>query len=152
MALGAASAGRLSLEDELDMFIRDRTEHVDNLILPSLEAGKIVILDRYFYSTLAYQGARGAGVDELRWLMEERFPLPDVVYLFDLAPERAVKRIAESRGEHPNEFERLDALRRVREIFLSLDDPRIVRIDAGRDPAEVHQDVMRALPKRRARL
>lgn len=145
----SAAMGRMSLEDELDTFIRDRTEHVQNLILPALEAGKIVILDRYFYSTLAYQGARGADVQAVRELMESRFPLPDVVYLLDLTPDQAIRRISESRGEQPNEFERLDSLRRVREIFLSVDDPRIVRVDAFRDATDVHRDILAAFPKRR---
>lgn len=146
----SAATGRMSLEEELDAFVRDRAEHVRDLILPSLDAGKIVILDRYFYSTLAYQGARGADVDSVRRLMEERFPLPDIVYLLDLTPEQAVQRISESRGDRPNEFERLDSLRKAREIFLSLEDARILRIDAFRDPAAVHADVVRAFPKRRA--
>lgn len=146
----SAASRRMSLEDELDAFIRDRAGHVRDLILPALNAGKIVILDRYFYSTLAYQGARGADVAAVRRLMEAQFPIPDVVYLLDLTPEQALQRISGSRGEQPNEFERLDALQRVREIFLSLDDPHILRVDASRDPAAVHADVVRAFPKRHA--
>ena len=51
--------GRLSPEEELALFHEDRRDHVEHLILPALEAGKVVILDRYFFSTMAYQGARG---------------------------------------------------------------------------------------------
>ena len=50
----SAQNGRLSLEDELDLFVKDRRDHVETLITPELEAGKIVILDRYYYSTITY--------------------------------------------------------------------------------------------------
>ena len=55
----AAANGRLPLEEELRVLIEDRKEHVRDLILPALSKGKAVILDRYFYSTIAYQGSRG---------------------------------------------------------------------------------------------
>jgi dTMP kinase len=61
----SAQNGRLSLEDELHAFIEDRKEHVATTILPALAAGSVVLLDRYFYSTIAYQGARGADVATL---------------------------------------------------------------------------------------
>jgi dTMP kinase len=48
----------LSPAEELELFIKDRKEDIKNNIKPALESGQIVILDRYFYSTLAYQGAR----------------------------------------------------------------------------------------------
>ena len=56
----SATTGRMTLADELEAFVQDRQQHIRELILPSLQAGKVVILDRYFYSTIAYQGARGA--------------------------------------------------------------------------------------------
>jgi dTMP kinase len=55
----SATTGRLSIEDELNAFLHDRTEHVDSLVSPELNKGGIVILDRYFYSSIAYQGSRG---------------------------------------------------------------------------------------------
>src|SRR6266550_1777 len=56
----SAQSGRLSLEEELELFLKDRAEHVKGLILPALSEGKVVLLDRYYLSTAAYQGARGA--------------------------------------------------------------------------------------------
>ena len=53
------------LEEELEAFINDRIEHVQSIIQPALDRGSIVVLDRYFYSTIAYQGARGADVESL---------------------------------------------------------------------------------------
>jgi dTMP kinase len=61
----SAVSGRLSLDEELKAFINDRREHVDTLITPKLEAGHVVVLDRYFYSTIAYQGCRGANAREI---------------------------------------------------------------------------------------
>src|SRR6266516_1826503 len=52
----SALTGRLSLEEEVEAFLNDRREHVTNTILPELKAAKIVILDRYYFSTVAYQG------------------------------------------------------------------------------------------------
>src|SRR4051812_1992705 len=52
--------GRLSLEEELDLFLKDRAEHVETVIRPALQRGDVVVLDRYYFSTAAYQGARGA--------------------------------------------------------------------------------------------
>ncbi|MFY0579038.1 dTMP kinase [Cystobacter fuscus] len=52
----SATAGRLSPQEELDLFIRDRKEHVETLLDPALRRGQIVIVDRYYFSTAAYQG------------------------------------------------------------------------------------------------
>jgi|SRR6185437_3436292 len=82
----SAVTGRLSPEDELQTFIKDRTEHVEKLIQPNLESAAVVILDRYFYSTIAYQGARGADVPSVSAEMHRLFPEPDAVYLLDVDP------------------------------------------------------------------
>src|SRR4030042_5497767 len=54
----AKTAGSLTPEEELDLFIKDRKENVRNNIKPALSGRKVVILDRYYYSTIAYQGAK----------------------------------------------------------------------------------------------
>ncbi len=106
----SAQNGRMTLGRELAAFLKDRREHIREKVAPGLAEGKIVILDRYFYSTIAYQGARGAGREELRRRMAE-FPLPDVVLLLDADPAVTLGRISNGRNEEPNEFERLDQLR-----------------------------------------
>src|SRR5438094_4143929 len=53
----SASHGRLSVEEETDILLKDRREHVDQVIQPALDQEKVVILDRYYFSTAAYQGA-----------------------------------------------------------------------------------------------
>jgi len=146
----SANRGRHSLEEELDLFIKDRTQHVVELIKPALAEGKTVILDRYFYSTLAYQGARGADIDALRADMERRFPIPDYVFILDIAPNASLKRISASRGDGPNHFESAEGLNRAREIFQSLQGPYIAHIDASATPSAVHQAIVEELRTRLA--
>lgn len=131
----ARFTARMSPEDELAAFIEDRKEHVETLIKPALARGALVVIDRYYYSTVAYQGARG--LDPKMLLAKNRAfaPVPDMVVLVDLEPKAALERIA-SRGEGTDLFENLVALTKVREIFLSLVDHHVAKIDGAR-PAEV---------------
>ena len=118
---GSAQNGRMSPLEELQAFIEDRKEHVANLIQPALDRGEIVILDRYFYSTIAYQGSRGrADAGAFDRDMRNMFPVPDAVFLLDVAPEIGLERISNSRGNTPNKFERRNGLKRVRRTFLDL--------------------------------
>lgn len=132
----SAALGRMSLQEELDYFIRDRREHVEGLILPSLESGAVVILDRYYLSTAAYQGARGADPEWILSQNEEFAPAPDLALLLDCTPEVSLERIRK-RGDVPDAFERLEGLRAVREVFLGIRRPWLRRVDAGRPSEEV---------------
>ncbi len=123
----SAATERLSPETELEFFLNDRREHVDNLIKPSLAAGKIVILDRYYFSTMAYQGARGFDPLEIRKRNEAFAPRPDLLLILDLDVETAHTRIG-IRGDHTNQFEKHDNLIRCRQIFLSLRNEPFARI------------------------
>jgi dTMP kinase len=123
--------GRLTLEEELALFIADRTEHVREEIAPALAAGKVVLLDRYYFSTAAYQGARGADPEAILAANEKFAPMPDLVLLLDYEPAGGLERVR-ARGDAPNNFEQLDQLREVRRIFLELKRPCIRRVDAGR--------------------
>lgn len=134
----SATTGRLSLADELDAFLKDRTEHVASLVSPALEQGRIVILDRYFYSSIAYQGSRGANFQEVKEIMEARFPIPDAVFVLDIDPEVGVHRIAHSRGEEPNHFEERGNLAKAREIFKSLSGDNVYHIDGAMSRQTVH--------------
>ena len=123
----SASTGRLSPEDELQYFLNDRRQHVDELIKPALADGKVVILDRYYFSTMAYQGARGFDPLEIRKRNEEFAPAPDLLLILDLDVDTAHTRIG-VRGDTTNEFEKRENLMRCREIFLSLKDEPFVRV------------------------
>jgi dTMP kinase len=126
----SAQTGRLGAQEELKFLIRDRQEHIEKVVQPALDDGKIVILDRYYYSTIAYQGARGYPIDGLQGMMEVRFLLPDAVFLLDVDPQISLPRV-KSRGDVPNEFERLDALVKARSLFSQIRDASIVKIDGS---------------------
>ncbi len=123
----SAATGRLSPEDELEYFLNDRRQHVDELIGPSLAAGKVVILDRYYFSTMAYQGARGFDPLEIRRKNEAFAPRPDLLLILDLEVDAALERIG-ARGDTANEFEQRENLERCREIFMSLCGEGFVRV------------------------
>ncbi|RYD37578.1 MAG: dTMP kinase [Verrucomicrobiaceae bacterium] len=123
----SGSTGRLSPEDELEYFLKDRRQHVDEVILPALAEGKIVILDRYYFSNMAYQGVRGLDINEIRRANEAFAPKPDLLFILDLDVDTALSRIG-ARGDVANEFEKKDSLERCREIFLSLAGEDFVRI------------------------
>ena len=123
----SAATGRLSPEDELQYFLNDRRQHVEALIAPSLAAGKVVILDRYYFSTMAYQGARGFDPAEIRRKNEDFAPVPDLLLVLDLDVDTSLQRIG-ARGDTANEFEKRENLEHCREIFLSLQGEPFVRV------------------------
>lgn len=130
-------SGRLGPEEELTCFLNDRREHVEQVIRPALLRGALVLVDRYYYSTVAYQGARGLDPKELLARNREFAPVPDLVFLLDIEPQQGLERI-HTRGAGQDLFETLGELTKAREIFLSLDEPHIVRIDAARSVNQIH--------------
>jgi dTMP kinase len=137
----ARFTARMSPEEELQAFLEDRKEHVETLIRPALARGAVVIVDRYYYSTVAYQGARG--LDPKALLLRNRAfaPKPDLVLLVDVDPAKALERI-EARGEGRDLFETLEALKAVRNIFLSVAEPHVAVIDGAHEPEVVFGEVL----------
>ena len=135
----------LSLEDELDLFVEDRREHVRDLIGPALERGEVVVSDRYYLSNVAYQGARGLSPDAVLARNASLFPAPTAAILLEATAEEGLGRVR-SRGEALNQaYEREDFLAQVAEIYAGLDLPYLARVPATGSPAEVHAAVLRAL-------
>lgn len=145
----SAETGRLPLEEELEAFVEDRKEHIQNLIEPNLKKGNIVILDRYFYSTVSYQGSRGADFNKVEAEMKSFAPIPDMVFLLDVDPKISLKRISESRQDIPNQFEKLDTLNAVRKVFniIEKDDDEIWKIDGTLSINAIHSEVIDLLIK-----
>jgi dTMP kinase len=114
----AAQTERLPAEEELRLLLLDRREHVETLIAPALARGAWVLLDRYYFSTVAYQGAAGLDLTYLQAVNEEFAPVPDLLVLLDLPLDESLRRIR-ARGLVSDAFEAPDTLKRVREIFLS---------------------------------
>ena len=115
----SAATGRLTLAQELELFHKDREEHVERSIRPALGEDAIVILDRYYWSTAAYQGARGASVREVIEHNEAHFIVPDLILLLDLPVDAGQRRI-KVRGDQPNAFEDTNSLEKCLKIFREL--------------------------------
>ncbi len=136
--------GRCTPEEELDLFIRDRRQHVTDCIAPALAAGSIVLTDRYYFSTAAYQGAAGCDPDRV-FAANSFAPEPDLVLLLTMEPEESLARIRELRGDRLNDFEQLDQLRKVARLFASFPQGCITRIDAAASLDEVQAQVRQAV-------
>ncbi|MCD6559032.1 dTMP kinase [Palaeococcus sp. (in: euryarchaeotes)] len=139
---GIIDGARISHEAEALLFAADRAEHVHKLIKPSLEQGKVVISDRYFYSSLAYQWARGL---DLEWLVDlNRFAVrPDLVILLDLPVRESMNRI--NGRKIKTEFDKIAELqRRVRENYLKLAKrfEEIKIINALASLEDIHNDIV----------
>ncbi|WP_456421250.1 dTMP kinase [Thermococcus sp.] len=139
---GIIDGAKISHEAEALLFAADRAEHVDKLIKPALESGKVVISDRYFYSSLAYQWARGL---DLEWLIDlNRFAIrPDVVLLLDLPVKESMKRI--KTRSIKTEFDKIFELqKKVRENYLKLAErfPEIKIVNALEDVEGVHRQIV----------
>lgn len=135
-----AATGRLSPEQEVEFLLHDRRQHVEEVIQPALARGEVVILDRYFPSMVAYQGAAGLPLDEM--LHANDFaPRPHLLLLLDLEPEQGLERIR-ARGDKPNHFETAQNLERCRAIFQQLELPNKHVIDASQSEADVLRDVL----------
>ncbi len=110
---------------ELLLFAASRAQHVDELILPSLKKGNIVICDRFLDSTTVYQGVARAinarDVDEINKVAIAS-TLPDLTILIDLDPEEGFQRIQSRNTEPPDrmEQEHMDFYRAVRNGYLKL--------------------------------
>ena len=142
----SASSGRLSVEEEIDIFLKDRREHVEQLIQPALDEHKIVILDRYYFSTAAYQGARGAD-PEIKLSRNEAFaPQPDLLVILDVSPQSGLERIRK-RGDEPNKFETLDSLERARAIFNQIDRPYKISLNGEDLPDTISSSIMDAFQR-----
>lgn len=105
-------------ETELEFFYLDRLEDVEKNIRPALQEKKIVIMDRYYFSSVAYQGARGLDTNLIEEKNQAIAPIPNITIILDLDPEIALTRIRHKRNEIPNYFERKKYLERVRQVFL----------------------------------
>ena len=138
---------------ELFLYLADRAQHVQDVILPALDSAKLVLCDRYTDSTLAYQGyGRGIDIEVLRVLnrIADRGVKPDLTLLFDCPVEvglsRTAKRLAEEGAAREDRFERekVEFHERVRVGFLALaraEPERFRIIDASRSVVEVTQEI-----------
>jgi dTMP kinase len=138
-------ASRPSPEEEERLFTEDRRDHVSRVILPALAKGKTVICDRYVYSSAAYQGARGLDPATLINRNMLFAPRPDVIFLLEIPVDVALERIRSNRKGGFSAFEVRENLGLVDEIYGSLKDPAIQRIDGTLGPEEIHSVILNVL-------
>jgi dTMP kinase len=140
----SAKAGRLPLEEELNLFVEDRKEHIEKIIRPALNTGKIVILDRYYFSTMAYQGARGASMEKIARIHNEFAIDPNLIVLLQIDVDKALSRIAQSR-EGTDLFENKEYLQKVSDHYESIIHPNIFKVDANQPPEKVNNIVFKKI-------
>ncbi len=144
----AAAHKPVSPEEEMRLFMLDRREDVRDNILPALKAGKLIIMDRYYPSNMAYQGARGLDPWKIEEENEQFSPVPDLVIVLDIDPVIGLSRITNQRKTALDSFEKEDFLRRVRDIFLAIGRrPNGVIVNASQSPEKVHEAIVCAIKK-----
>jgi len=124
----------LTPAQEFELFQKDREENVKKNIKPALNKNKIVVLDRYYFSTIAYQGVKGIDTKEIKKRNDEITVPPDLVIILDIDARKGLNRI-KGRKRKDRLFEREDYLTKVRKIFQSFSGENIVHLD-GRESQE----------------
>jgi len=141
----ARSGDGVAPETELEWFFEDRREHMREVVEPALAAGRIVLSDRSYISTVAYQGARGLDPAKILTDSEAEFARPDLILLFELSAKEGLARVHERGGEGEPVFENLDFLERVAAVFETLELDGLQRIDASRSENEIAAQVLEIL-------
>ena len=128
---------RLPVAVEALLFAADRMEHLENEVKPAVDEGKLVVCDRYIYSSLAYQGS--AGLD-LSWIKQINSCAlnPDYAVFVDVPPERVIERLQRRKSV----METLEIQRKVREIYLKyVANGELVRVDGDKSKLQVADDL-----------
>ena len=134
---------------ELLLYMAARRQHYVEKVLPALESGKVVLIDRFIDSSIAYQGA-GRNLDKGIITRLNDFATdgrkPDLTLYFDVESEIGLARIAKNAEREVNrlDLEKLDMHKRVREGYLALteQEKRIITIDAARELSEVVSETL----------
>ena len=146
----------MDAKTELLLYIASRRQHLVERVLPALAAGKVVLMDRFIDSSVAYQGyGRGLSVEGIEWLNQFATDglKPDLTLYFDLDVEEGLARIARNQEREVNrlDLEGLELHYKVRKGYLALaekEPERIVKIDASQSFEAVLADVLTILEKR----
>jgi dTMP kinase len=124
---------RMPTTVEALLFAADRLEHVQNLVAPALAEGKVVISDRYVYSSLAYQGSAGLSLEWIEALNSKALK-PDLSIFIDVEPKVVLERLKRKLSV----MENLETQEKVREIYLKYAKKgELILIDGGKSKREV---------------
>lgn len=141
----------LSPHEELDLFQKDRRDNVERNLKPALRKKKLVILDRYYFSTMAYQGARGIDPESIRRENESFAVKPHLVFILDVEAEKGLERI-QGRKKKEKHFEREDYLVKVRELFKGIKGENIFHINGMRPEEEISREIEKIVFSRLAKM
>lgn len=141
---------------ELLLFLADRAQQVEKVILPALSEGKVVLCDRYNDSTLAYQGiARGFPLSFVKeaCAFATGGLKPDLTLYLDLDPSLGIQRVQKANDHYKDQIEKEDLSfhKRIREAFLSFqkEDPtRFQILDASKSKETVFQEALKLVQNR----
>jgi len=141
----AQSQDSIPIEEELNYFIEDRKWDVEHNINPALKQNKIVILDRYYFSTACYQGARGLDMKKITELNQVFAPEPDVTFIIDVKVKTCLARIKKNRESNVKLFEKKTFLEKVRKNYLQLKGEKIQIIDGNRNLEDIFSQIKKTL-------
>ena len=116
---------------EMELFLLDRKEDCEKNVTPALDRNELVIMDRYYFSSIAYQGSRGLDLRVIQKENEKIAIKPDMVIILDCAVNIGLTRIEFIRGDIPNHFEKEEHLEKARTIFKQMQAPYIQEIDSS---------------------
>jgi dTMP kinase len=134
---------RLSSVIEALLFAADRIEHVETEVLPALHQGKLVISDRYLYSSLAYQGAAGLSIEWIEKINEHALQ-PDLAVFIDVAPKTVIHRLKPNKSL----MENMETQQKVRKIYLKfVEKGLLTRINGDQPKNEVAKELYAVVMK-----
>ena len=142
-------AGEVSDRCESFLFLADRAQHIDMIVNPAVEAGKIVLCDRHIDSSVAYQGyGRGLDIEQIDRLnmLATNGRRPDLTLVFDIDVETSMKRVGKEKDRM--ESAGVEFFNRVREGYLELakqEPERICVLDATKSIEEIHSEVVKII-------
>jgi len=138
--------GEVSPNCESFLFLADRAQHIDCIIKPALEEGKIILCDRHTDSTVAYQGyGRGLDIERINYLnnIATSGLKPDLTIVFDIDVETSMKRVGKNKDRM--ESAGIEFFNKVREGYLQIaeKEPNRVKIINSSDTIEnIHKKVI----------
>jgi dTMP kinase len=132
---------RLPTEAEALLFAADRIEHMQTELKPALDEGRLVICDRYIYSSLAYQGSAGLSLDWIKTI-NARALQPDICIFIDVPPEKVIARLKRKKSV----METLETQQKVREVYLKyVEKGELVRVDGDKEKVQVAEDLFKTV-------
>ncbi len=147
-------AGDFSVDEKTNayLFAADRCEHIygKNGVIEQIQKGKIVISDRYFFSSLAYQSV--ACGKELPKLINSPFPLPEYLFFFEIDPKISLARVNQ-RNEKKEIYEKIELQEKIAKLYDQViseyeanpQEMKIFRLDASKSIEEVENDIVKQL-------